>query len=74
MGRQGHLSNQSAANMLAEIASPRLQQVFLAHLSHECNRPDLARDTTCDTLMKSGHAHVKVSMTYPDRISDVWAG
>lgn len=74
MGRQGHLSNQSAARMIADIASPTLKQVFLAHLSHECNRPDLARDTTCDSLMTSGHSHVKVSLTYPDRISDVWTG
>ena len=73
MGRQGHLSNQNAAKMIADIASPTLKQVFLAHLSEECNRPDLARDTTCDSLMTSGHSHVKVSLTYPDRISEVWA-
>lgn len=73
-GRQGHLSNQVAAKMLCEIASPRLAQVFLAHLSEECNRQDLAYKTTSDTLIASGHAHVKVSLTFPDRISEVWAG
>lgn len=74
MGRQGHLSNQGAAAMLAEIASPRLDQVFLAHLSAECNEPGLARKTAHDMLLKAGHPHVKVSVTYPDRVSDIWAG
>jgi phosphoribosyl 1,2-cyclic phosphodiesterase len=41
-GRQGHLSNQQAADLLAEIRGPALRHVFLAHLSTECNRPDLA--------------------------------
>jgi phosphoribosyl 1,2-cyclic phosphodiesterase len=72
-GRQGHLSNQGAARMLSEIASPRLLQVFLAHLSEECNRQDLAYKTTSDTLIASGHTHVKVSLTFQDRISEVWA-
>ena len=72
MGRQGHLSNSRAAEMLADIASPRLAQVFLAHLSEECNRPDLARQTAHDMLLKHGHGHVRVSLSYPDRVSEVW--
>lgn len=72
-GRQGHLSNQGAARMLAEIAGPQLRQVFLAHLSSDCNRPDLARQTAHDMLVKAGHAHINVSVTYPDRPTDVWA-
>lgn len=74
MGRQGHLSNQGAAAMLVEIAGPHLRQVFLAHLSAECNDPDLARKTAHDMLLKAGHAHINVSVTYPDRPTEVWAG
>ena len=74
LGRQGHLSNQGAAALLAEIASPSLDAVFLAHLSKDCNQPDLARQTAHDTLIRAGHHHVKVHLTYPDRISEVWAG
>jgi phosphoribosyl 1,2-cyclic phosphodiesterase len=74
MGRQGHLSNQGAAAMLAEIATPQLDHVFLAHLSSECNDPDLARKTAHDMLLKAGHPHVKVSVAHPDRVSEVWAG
>lgn len=74
LGRQGHLSNQSVAALLAEIATPHLDTVYLAHLSRDCNTPDLARQTTHDTLMLAGHRHIKVQLTFPDRISDVWAG
>ena len=71
-GRQGHLSNQRAATMLADIAGPQLRQVFLAHLSADCNRPDLARQTAHDMLLRAGHAHINVSLTYPDRPTEVW--
>ncbi|HSG49253.1 MAG TPA: MBL fold metallo-hydrolase, partial [Longimicrobiales bacterium] len=38
----GHLSNQAAARFALELLHPRLAGVVLAHLSNECNRPDLA--------------------------------
>jgi phosphoribosyl 1,2-cyclic phosphodiesterase len=72
-GRQGHLSNEASAQMVAELAGPHLQQVFLAHLSADCNRGDLALRTTKAVLRRAGHTHVKVSLTYPDRESEIWA-
>ena len=71
MGRQGHLSNERAAAMLAEIASPSLTHVYLAHLSEECNREDIALATVRRSLDRAGHAHIQVRMTYADRVSDV---
>lgn len=73
-GRQGHLSNQGAAKMLAEIAGPQLSHVFLAHMSADCNRPELAHKTMHDTLLAAGHTHIAVSVTYPDRPTALWAG
>lgn len=72
-GRQGHLSNARAAQMLAEIASPQLQRVFLAHLSSECNRQDIAWRATRDALQRAGHTHITISMTFPDSVSEVWS-
>ena len=74
LGRQGHLCNDDAAKMLAEIAGPGLRHVFLAHISQQCNRGELALKTAEKTLRGNGHAHIKISLTYPDRISDVWEG
>ncbi len=39
-GRHGHLSNSAAHELVAEIASPRWQHIYLAHLSRDCNSPD----------------------------------
>lgn len=73
-GRQGHLSNQHAAEMIAAVAGPGLARVYLAHLSLDCNRPELALQTMSRMLQRQGYAQVQVKLTYPDRISDVWIG
>jgi len=72
-GRQGHLSNQHAAEMIAEVAGQDLVCVYLSHLSQDCNRPDLALSTTTNALKKQGYSEVHVALTYPDRISEIWA-
>ena len=36
-GRHGHLSNQSACELLTSIASPRWRHIYLTHLSRDCN-------------------------------------
>ena len=70
-GRQGHLSNTQAGEMLAELAGPHTQTVFLAHLSKECNHPELAEKSVRKLLDRSGHTHVALKMTYPDRVSEM---
>lgn len=39
----GHLSNAASCDLLERVISPRLQHLVLAHLSEECNTPELAR-------------------------------
>ncbi len=72
--RQGHLSNEHAADLIAEIAGPHLRVVFLAHLSDQCNRPELALAAVNDALRKRGMTHVAVKLSAKDRVSDVWDG
>lgn len=72
-GRQGHLSNRTAARMIAEIASPVLTDIFLCHLSQECNRPELALKEMNGILAKKGLNHILVKLTSADQISDVWS-
>lgn len=50
----GHLSNQAAARFAVELVHPRLAGVVLAHLSHECNRPELARRIVGEALSRTG--------------------
>lgn len=41
-GNWGHLSNEQAADFVRSIAHPGLQHIVLAHISPECNTPELA--------------------------------
>jgi phosphoribosyl 1,2-cyclic phosphodiesterase len=36
-GRHGHLSNEAARELLADVASPRWRHIYLTHLSRDCN-------------------------------------
>jgi phosphoribosyl 1,2-cyclic phosphodiesterase len=68
LSRQGHLSNRAAGELLVNIHHEGLQEVYLAHLSEECNTPEVAIKSVTDILarnnlslnMKIAHAH-KVS-------------
>jgi phosphoribosyl 1,2-cyclic phosphodiesterase len=71
MGRQGHLSNQHAAELLGEIASPALRRIYLAHLSTDCNQPHLALKTMREGLTRAAAAP-EVQLTYPDRATELW--
>jgi phosphoribosyl 1,2-cyclic phosphodiesterase len=49
-GRFGHLDNQQAAELVAELDCSRLQHMVAAHLSQNNNRPDLARRALAGAL------------------------
>lgn len=50
LSRHGHLSNQDCGKLLAEVATPKLKHVHLAHLSSECNAPETALSTIKEIL------------------------
>ncbi len=49
-GNAGHLSNVQACEAMARYASPHLKALVLAHLSGECNTPDIAEAMMQHTL------------------------
>jgi len=53
-GSAGHLSNRATAQLLRELWHPGLGTVVLAHLSQQCNSPELARRTVEQALGASG--------------------
>jgi phosphoribosyl 1,2-cyclic phosphodiesterase len=67
MSRHGHLSNDAAATLAGEVASDRLRHVFLAHLSRDCNRPDLAQQVVSRKLQQVGASHVAVAVSSQDK-------
>ncbi|OVE74334.1 hypothetical protein BVX94_00685, partial [bacterium B17] len=70
-GRQGHLSNSQAAEALIETAGPNLSVVFVAHMSSECNEPDLALSTIRKALDNHGRSDVDVKLTRQSYVSDL---
>jgi phosphoribosyl 1,2-cyclic phosphodiesterase len=60
LSRHGHLSNQAAANLIGEIASPDLEHVLLAHLSEDCNSPTLAMAPILEKLQATGNNQTNV--------------
>ncbi len=61
--RHGHLSNEDAALLAQEIISGDLHQIYLGHLSSDCNRPELAYEAIAGMLQKVGASHVSVECT-----------
>lgn len=54
LGRSGHLSNQACAELLCDVAHNDLKHVHLAHLSSECNSPEVALNVIREILEKQG--------------------
>jgi phosphoribosyl 1,2-cyclic phosphodiesterase len=68
LSRQGHLSNEQCAELLAEVAHPNLKHIHLAHLSQECNSPELACEIVQAKLKQLGF-EIEISIAYQDSIS-----
>ena len=44
-GEMGHLSNEQSATYMSELIGGKTKAIMLAHLSEECNKPEVALDT-----------------------------
>ncbi len=69
LGKTGHLSNESAGRLLAEIAHQGLSKVVLAHISRDCNTPALARTAARKHLSKAGLAHIPIILAKQHEVS-----
>lgn len=58
--RHGHLSNDQAAELVAQVLSPRLRRLWLGHLSSDCNHPDVATAVLRRALDARSAAHVEI--------------
>jgi phosphoribosyl 1,2-cyclic phosphodiesterase len=63
LSRHGHLSNEGAADFLEQLVHADLQHIFCAHLSRDCNTPDLAREELTLKLSQLDAAQVQVHIT-----------
>ena len=68
--RHGHLSNTAAAKLVEEVAGPELRDLFLGHISEDCNRPELARRAIEEALVRAGRKGVRVHETCADEVGE----
>jgi phosphoribosyl 1,2-cyclic phosphodiesterase len=68
--RHGHLSNTAAAKLVEEVAGPELRDLFLGHISEDCNRPELARKAIEEALVRAGRKGVRVHETCADEVGE----
>ncbi len=66
LGRHGHISNPTAAETVAQIMSAELKHLYLAHLSRECNKPELAEHVMAEQLHHIGAHHVRLQVADQD--------
>lgn len=70
LGKTGHLSNESAGRLLAEIAHERLVKIVLAHISRDCNTPALAKSAVEKHLAKAGMSHIAIIVAKQHEVSE----
>jgi len=67
---KGHLSNEQAAALLAQIATPKLEALFLAHLSQHNNDPGLALASARAALPTALRETVSLHIARQDEASE----
>src|ERR1700734_194196 len=67
LSRHGHLSNDAAAEVAAEVVTDGMEDLYLGHLSSDCNSPDHARAAVGQKLAAGGRNSVRLHDTAPDR-------
>ena len=64
-GPRGHLANYQAAELVTKFASSGLRQLFLAHLSQDCNAPHLAEQEMRAALKSRSLDKVSLTILTP---------
>jgi phosphoribosyl 1,2-cyclic phosphodiesterase len=68
LSKQGHLSNEDCAALLGSVFHPDLKHVHLAHLSSECNNPELALKIVQEFLAAQNRS-VDLSIAFQEKNS-----
>jgi phosphoribosyl 1,2-cyclic phosphodiesterase len=75
LGEHGHLSNETAGQLLCRLLHDNMKAVFLGHLSKENNYEALAYETVCSEVTMGDNPYkardFKITVAHRDRASDV---
>lgn len=68
LSNTGHLSNVQCADLLEKLLHPKLRHVHLAHLSSECNHPEVALNTV-RAMLERRMSSLEVSIAFQEQVS-----
>lgn len=75
LGEKGHLSNETAGQLLCHLLHDNMKSVFLGHLSNENNYAALAYETVCSEVTMGDNPYkakdFKISVARRDTVSEV---
>jgi phosphoribosyl 1,2-cyclic phosphodiesterase len=66
LSRQGHLSNEECALLIEKILHDKLKKIYLAHLSEECNAPEVALRTVKEVI---GSRNIELTIAHQEKVS-----
>lgn len=75
LGERGHLSNETAGQLLCRLLHDGMQDILLGHLSKENNYEALAYETVCSEVTMGDNPYkakdFRIAVAHRDRASDV---
>jgi phosphoribosyl 1,2-cyclic phosphodiesterase len=72
MGRNGHLSNDSAAEALGKIITDNTRYLFLVHLSEDCNDCELVKKNAAAKLAELNRTDIILRIAAPTPGQTEW--
>jgi phosphoribosyl 1,2-cyclic phosphodiesterase len=69
LSRHGHLCNDAAAEVAADLVGGPVRRIYLGHLSRDCNRPELAHRAVAGRLAAVGATSIQVENTSQEQPS-----
>lgn len=76
MSTKGHLSNDDAGMILADVLRGNREIVLLAHLSQDNNRPEVAQETVRNSILSQGidvDRDIRLEISFRDKATKVFS-
>lgn len=68
---KGHLSNHDSAKYIGDFIGPKTTNIVLAHLSHENNTPELAKETLLAKLQELNMTQIHIDLALQDQETEI---
>ena len=73
-GDHGHLNNVQSARYLASLIGDRTKEIYLGHISQECNTPEIALETYREVFAEEGVSLEGIDLRVTNQFAPVYGG